>query len=264
MIRVCKKIILILLVLTFGFAICYNNKYIFIESTPIININTANKGYISIKYLNPHKKYKIIIEKDNQSYIYDFFANNIFYSYPLQMGDGNYIVKLMVQLYKNTYTCIEYIEFQISINNNSVFLAPITMINWKEIEEEAGKIVINSDSDFEKIKDIYLYVIKNVKYRRKIITTRYIPSAFKTLNKKNGMCYDFASLTAALYRAVGIPTKLVKGYCDNVKEYHAWNEVWYNGEWIIIDTAYDASLYCYDNKLNMIKEPLEYHALLEY
>ena len=45
-----------------------------------------------------------------------------------------------------------------------------------------------------------------------------------------------------MLRSQGIPTKLVKGYSDNVDGYHAWNEVYINEEWITIDTTLDAVL----------------------
>ena len=58
-----------------------------------------------------------------------------------------------------------------------------------------------------------------------------------------------------MLRSVGVPTKLVMGRKNDIKEYHAWNQVYLadNNEWINIDTTYDAGLKkmnccCYDKR----------------
>jgi transglutaminase-like putative cysteine protease len=70
----------------------------------------------------------------------------------------------------------------------------------------------------------------------------YLPDIEKTYLEKTGICYDYASLFAAMLRSIGIPAKLVKGYSkENPDVYHAWNEVLLNGKWIVVDTTLDAS-----------------------
>ena len=58
----------------------------------------------------------------------------------------------------------------------------------------------------------------------------YLPDLDQVLEKKMGICFDYASLTAALLRVQGIAVKLVIGYADNT--YHAWNEVYLSGQWV--------------------------------
>ena len=48
----------------------------------------------------------------------------------------------------------------------------------------------------------------------------YVPDPDQTLNDKTGICFDYASLTCAMLRSQGIPTKLEVGYVGEV--YHAW------------------------------------------
>ena len=47
-----------------------------------------------------------------------------------------------------------------------------------------------------------------------------------------------------MLRSQNIPTKMVKGYVNGSKTYHAWNEVYLSSEkkWITIDTTSDAFL----------------------
>ena len=73
-------------------------------------------------------------------------------------------------------------------------------------------------------------------------------SASDILNRRRGVCRDYATLFAALARSAGIPTRLCAGvvYADMNGTpaffYHAWDEC-YVGSWVAIDpTLYDASL----------------------
>ena len=67
-----------------------------------------------------------------------------------------------------------------------------------------------------------------------------------------------------MLRSIGIPTKLVKGYKNDLKEYHAWNQVLLDGSWITIDTTYDAALKKGNIKISMIKDGTEYNNVREY
>ena len=63
--------------------------------------------------------------------------------------------------------------------------------------------------------------------------------AFEVFQTKEGVCRDCAVLTAALMRAVGIPTRLATGLVtwDGTFYYHAWVEVWDGSQWIGMDSA---------------------------
>ena len=78
--------------------------------------------------------------------------------------------------------------------------------------------------------------------------------AKNVLLTKKGVCEGYANLMAALLRSKGIPCKVQGGYAlgiDTKKEWsssnidttegnHAWNEVYVNGRWIIIDATWDS------------------------
>jgi transglutaminase/protease-like cytokinesis protein 3 len=67
-----------------------------------------------------------------------------------------------------------------------------------------------------------------------------------------------------MLRSEGIHTKLLKGYKSDMKEYHAWNEVLIDGNWVTIDTTYDAALNNLKNKPSMYKNSNEYTKQREY
>ena len=61
--------------------------------------------------------------------------------------------------------------------------------------------------------------------------------ATEVLKTKEGVCRDYAILSAALLRASGIPTKLVSGmiYDLDAFYYHAWVEVYSGSQWVPFD-----------------------------
>lgn len=64
-----------------------------------------------------------------------------------------------------------------------------------------------------------------------------------------------------MLRSLGIPTKLIKGYKNDLKEYHAWNEVLIDEKWILIDATYDVALNNKNKKTCMIKDLKKYNSI---
>jgi hypothetical protein len=70
-------------------------------------------------------------------------------------------------------------------------------------------------------------------------------SAVEVAESRQGDCTEFAVLTAALCRAVGIPAQVVAGiaYVDDFGGLrglggHAWTQVYINGIWVCLDSAF--------------------------
>jgi transglutaminase-like putative cysteine protease len=74
--------------------------------------------------------------------------------------------------------------------------------------------------------------------------TRVSTSAVEAWDAGHGVCQDFAHLTLALVRALGVPCRYVSGYLHPTEdavvgatvkgESHAWVE-WWAGEWVAFD-----------------------------
>ena len=65
--------------------------------------------------------------------------------------------------------------------------------------------------------------------------------AREVLKTGEGVCRDYAILTATLMRAAGIPTKLVTGmvYYQDRFYFHAWVEAWDGKRWLGYDSTLD-------------------------
>lgn len=63
--------------------------------------------------------------------------------------------------------------------------------------------------------------------------------ATEVLKTKEGVCRDYAVLTAAVLRASGVPTRLASGLIlmNGQYYYHAWVEVWDTRKWVGVDAT---------------------------
>ena len=63
----------------------------------------------------------------------------------------------------------------------------------------------------------------------------------RTVQTKKGICFDYATLFAALCRSQGIPCFILDGYSrDNSSYKHTWNRVYYDNRYWNLDVTYDA------------------------
>ena len=106
--------------------------------------------------------------------------------------------------------------------------------------ELADEICDDCDTDEEKVKAIYEWMIHNFEYDYEYNPVIQYFNAHKTLSKRKGICYDFAHLFAALCRSQNIPCYVVDGdKCDDVQYHHTWNRVYFNDSWWNMDVTFD-------------------------
>ena len=191
--------------------------------------------------------HRIMVEKEGERYFYSICEDR--FNIPLQLGDGQYTLVLLEHSSGNNYSVVEREKIDVSVNGNG---APYLHSSWPVLWDEKGSaaqlaedLVKGLDSEEEKIKAVYDYIINHIEYdhdKIEHIDHTYVPDIEQTHQEKKGICYDYSALFAAMMRHQDVPTKLVKGYKDDLTEYHAWNEVYIQelDKWKIIDTTYDA------------------------
>ncbi len=83
------------------------------------------------------------------------------------------------------------------------------------------------------------WVRKHVEYRYG--TTDAMTSAFDTATERVGVCRDFAHLTIAFCRALGIPARYVSGYALGLDppDFHGYAQVYLGGRWHNIDATFE-------------------------
>ncbi|MCQ4924468.1 transglutaminase-like domain-containing protein [Tissierella carlieri] len=235
----------------------------------LYTISVLDNNLVKVESLKEDKSMRIMVEKESEKYYYSL--NKTVEIIPLQLGKGTYTIKILQNTSGDKYKVVQKQDINVTNNNLSeVYLASTQPVYWDDKEkviELAQSLTKGKNTDMEKIESIYKYIVNNIKYdynKIKGLSNDYVPEIDKVLDDKSGICYDYAALFAGMLRSLGIPTKLVKGYKSDLKEYHAWNQVLLDGNWVVIDTTYDAALKKDNVKISMIKDAIEYNNVREY
>ncbi|MBP1926235.1 hypothetical protein J2Z76_002100 [Sedimentibacter acidaminivorans] len=241
-----SSIFIIILFLTYS-TICYGADNIYKGTSSEINATNSNDGYIKIKYTKTtSKNLKVIIEKDSTKYTYDLNNEGEYDTFPLQMGDGKYKIKVFENITDNKYSVKQSIDIKVELSDpKSPFLVANKLVNYSEssdVAKKAHELTEKTDDEIEKLDIIYNYIITNVVYdtdKAKNVKPGYVPDVDEILKSNKGICFDYASIMASMLRSENIPAKLVTGYSSNLSVYHAWNEV-YTDEtgWIVLNEMY--------------------------
>ncbi|MCT4632228.1 MAG: transglutaminase-like domain-containing protein [Firmicutes bacterium] len=235
----------------------------------LIKVNTDGNT-VSVNYnTSDYSKVKVVIKKDDAKYVYNLSSDDE--KFPLQMGAGKYEIGLYKHVKGKKYSLITSEKFSVKSSDvNNVYLSSVQNVSWNSNSlstKIARKLTENASTDMEKVSIIYNYVVNNIEYdyaKADSVKAGYIPDNTRTINSNQGICYDYASLTASMLRSVGVPTKLVKGTSNNTSVYHAWNEVLVDGKWIVIDTTIDSELISDNVAVDMLKNPSDYFATKMY
>lgn len=251
---------LTLLVGLFGGATAQANVAKWLDKTQL------DKGIITVVYpVKKNVKTKLMIVKGKENYTYDLVTSGE--RFPLQLGNGKYQVNVLEQVSGTKYRRAANEEFVLNLKTDDVvYLNSVQNINWNDKNAaiiKAKELTKNSKTAEEKVKAIYQFVYTTINYDKKLaanVKTDYVPNIDNTLKTRQAICYDYAALFAAMLRSQDIPTKLVMGNSSYVDVYHAWNEVYMNGKWVVIDTTVDAGIKNGSKKIEMIKDAGKYKA----
>jgi len=228
----------------------------------------SNNRELKVNSTSYGKNMRVLVEKNSERYYYSL--NNKEEILPLQLGKGNYNIKVLENISGNRYRVVSKDTIFIKdFNDKESFLVSAQPVYWKEGQASklAKELTKNKESTIDKVEEIYDYITQNIVYdydKIKDLTDDYVPNIEQTLKSKSGICYDYAALMAGMLRSLNIPTKLVKGYKNDLNNYHAWNEVLIEDKWVIIDTTYDAAFVKANREVDMIKSLNEYNKIREY
>lgn len=198
--------------------------------------SSNSKGTVRIKVLSKtDKKVKVSIEKGDMKYTYDLNGNTNSEAYPLQWGNGEYNIKVLIQASDpNKYSVAMTNKFTLALKDDKApFLNPNQLVNYKndsKVVKKAAELVKGKTTEIEKVEAIYKEVLKMEYDTKKASTVQsgYLPDVDVIFDSKKGICFDYAAVFAAMLRSQGIPAKLVMGWVKvpNSKDpvYHAWNE----------------------------------------
>lgn len=197
-----------------------------------VDWSNAAQGYISAAYTGSKSKAKLRLKCGDKTYDHDLTPDGKECYFPLSCGSGTYTVILYEQIEGTKYTRAINAEFSAVISDEvGIFLYPNRYINFSlssECVEKTSQLCAGKNGDIEKIAAVFGWITENITYDYALASTvksGYVPNPDSVLSAKKGICFDYASLMAAMLRSQDIPTRLVIGYASP-DIYHAWNEVY--------------------------------------
>lgn len=234
-------------------------------------IENANDGTARLVYSNDYDvKVKLLVQlTGGTQYKYDIPKGNVNINIPLTQGNGEYKLVLCRNISGTKYAVMQTVSItQRLAKDSDAYLSSSYIINWDRTNAAIKKAqsLARKGSTNDKIKYIYEYVVKNYTYdytKAKNINdiskaAAYIPNIAKIYSEKKGICYDYSVLLASMLRSIGVPTKVVTGYTPNATVYHAWNNVYADSKWNVVDATYDAQMYKAKVKYSMYKSFSDY------
>ena len=247
-----------------------------------IDFSCADEGYISAVYTGKSERAKLRVKCGNMQYDHDLAADGTREFFPL-MESGSYSVKVYELVTGKSYGEAVSAEFDANIKSaTGMYLYPNKYINFdskSDCVKKAAELCAGVGGEVEKIAEIFGFVTDNITYDKKLaatVTSGYIPDPDKTLAKGTGICFDYASLMAAMLRSQNIPARLVIGYAEP-DIYHAWNEIytketgWITPELFLKSKGYniaDATFYAGNSDKERIADYIEnesnYSAMYRY
>ncbi|WP_195574237.1 transglutaminase domain-containing protein [Paenibacillus sp. 1001270B_150601_E10] len=164
-------------------------------------------------------------------------------------GDTNTLTKLLSAVMDQSLRSDPFIRYNVSRYSfhwkGTETAALITVyVNYRETLEQSRfvrseakrivkRIIHDQQSDYEKIKTLHDYVVKNVAYDESM---KHL-TAYEALTVKQTVCQGYALLLQALLEEAGIPSMIVEGEAGGTL--HAWNMVQLGGKWYHVDATWD-------------------------
>ena len=242
----------------------YQVQYSRLELTgkkPSINSSWASPtdlDWVSAEILNPDCTTEHLTWKTDEDGLYDQRLT-------LKKGPGTYKIKLISMtpaeekgFWTRPVTLAELTIYNSDTLDETPFLpSEAVQSDDPEVITLAQDIVKNAQTEMDAARAIHDWVSTHVTYdydeAARISATppeaTYIVSvpgyvtgtALYTVHRGEGVCQDYSVVYATLARSVGLPTRVIGGEAlGATSENHAWNEVLVGGNWVTLDTTWDA------------------------
>ena len=209
------------------------------------------------------RKVMIIIRKDNFSEQLVFNVDNGLFQKRLSLknGAGIYDIEVYTHITNENDRNFEFHKRFLVENTDTrdmSYLLPSHKVQLDDvrIKNLVAKVTKNARNDNEAFMAIYGYITSTIKYDYASARDNSYHfkdySAVNTLLNLQATCEGYTNLLAAMARAYGIRTKVIHGVgiINWESSIHAWNEVFINNEWKVVDPTWDTF-----NKKNYKKKP---------
>ena len=152
---------------------------------------------------------KFQVVKGEMSYNYDLPGDGTPIIVPINMGDGPYTFRVMQNTSGNNYVELFSVIENVNLSSETApYLVPNMFVNYNEssaVVAKARELAQGAANQGDVVRNIYQWVVDNITYdhdkaAQLASATGYVPDPDATLASGTGICFDYASLDAALDR----------------------------------------------------------------
>ena len=165
----------------------FNQEKAVAKGTAYIDVSSVANGYVAVSAV-ADKRLKFQVIRGNATYNYDMSNTGKPSIFPLQSGDGQYKFRIMKNVQDKKYAEIHSVVCDVKLSDPfQPFLRPSDYANYSQNSRcvaKAAEITKGMTNDLAKIKAVYEYVCKTVKYdRQKAATVKsgYLPTPDETM-----------------------------------------------------------------------------------
>ncbi|MDO4807014.1 MAG: transglutaminase-like domain-containing protein [Coriobacteriales bacterium] len=204
-----------------------------------IDTSSVNDGVV-LAQAKSKSRLKFVVACGDMSYNYDLPGDGTPIACPINMGDGAYEFAIMRNVGGNDYVQTTSASAKVKLSSEfAPFLQPNLFCDYADDSacvQKSKELTADAQNVGDAVRAVCTYITDNVVYDTDKAeslgkVTGYVPNPDETFATNKGICFDYASLGAAMLRSIGIPTKIVTGYVSPNDLYHAWIMIYIDGSW---------------------------------
>lgn len=243
----------------FGITYSANKRNLIVRISDLAG-NVLEQSTISVDGMNKFNKTIKIPETDNTELDISVYAGSKPY------GEFESWIYNYVKISRDENSVWQIKKSPVYANNKAMFekdkstsealrRTPSIQSESQGIITIAQQLTQNCENDYQRILALHDWVCSYIRYDMDSLNSGEIPPyhANDVVTGRKAVCLGFATLYASLCRSINIPCNVVSGYALGIGEdtdwtsatvlteeqNHAWNEVYVDGRWVIVDTTWD-------------------------
>jgi len=197
----------------------------------VIDYSNTAQGYVMVCYTrSTDLRLKAQVKGAGTTYTYNLTAGE-WAAFPLSDGNGDYRITIYKNVQGSSYAAVLSLTTRVELTDEfAPFLHSNQYVNFDHAPQTvalAAQLIGEETDPLKKVEIVYDYVVRGLTYDRELAATvksGYLPDLDWVLEKKSGICFDYAALMTGMLRSQGVPCKLVVGFAGPA--YHAWISVW--------------------------------------
>ena len=204
-----------------------------------IDYSCASSGYVTIVFRDQEYG-KVRINCGTHQQDFSILGDNTPTVIPLCYGDGDYTIGVYRHISGSSYQLVNRPALHVTVKLVCpvvTWLYPNTYCNYtfdSLCVKKADGLCKGRNGDMAKISMIYRWICANVRYDNetavKVVKGEvkgfWLPDPDTVMRTCTGICWEYASLFAAMLRSQDIPCKICVGKTANTPQLHAWVEVY--------------------------------------